>query len=56
VDIMSSGASSRVVVEANGVRLAAAVSPASVDSMRLAPGNSVEVVFRPDAVRLRAED
>jgi thiamine transport system ATP-binding protein len=56
VDVMSSGASSRVVVEANGVRLAAAVSPASVDSMRLAPGNSVEVVFRPDAVRLRAED
>lgn len=55
VDVVPSGATSRVIVEADGVRLAAAASPASVESMGLAPGKAVEVVFRPDAVKLRTE-
>jgi molybdopterin-binding protein len=47
------GASWHVVMDASGVRIAASVSRAAVDELRLATGTVVTVVFKATAVRVR---
>jgi tungstate transport system ATP-binding protein len=50
------GATLRVALEANGVRLASSVSRAAVSELGLKPGSEVLAVFKATAVRWRAAD